>query len=61
MVTKLSKRELEVLDLLAKGLTSRQIADTLFISVQTVHVHRKKQPIPVHIYTQRVTYFCCFS
>ncbi|PRD49037.1 LuxR C-terminal-related transcriptional regulator [Sphingobacterium haloxyli] len=38
---KLSKREMEVLALLAQGLSSQQIGDKLFISVQTVHVHRK--------------------
>lgn len=38
---KLSKREMEVLGLLAQGLTSKDIADRLYISLQTVHVHRK--------------------
>lgn len=37
----LSKREMEVLTLLARGLSSQQIAEKLFISVQTVRVHRK--------------------
>lgn len=37
----LSKREMEVLNLLAQGLTSPQIADKLFISPFTVQVHRK--------------------
>lgn len=40
-VPKLSKREMEVLTLLAQGLSSREIADKLFISVLTVRVHRK--------------------
>lgn len=40
-VPRLSKREMEVLALLANGLSSQMIADKLFISVQTVHVHRK--------------------
>lgn len=37
----LSKREMEILSLLAKGLTSKQIGDQLFISITTVNVHRK--------------------
>lgn len=38
---KLSKREMDILPLLANGLSSYQIADQLFISTQTVQVHRK--------------------
>lgn len=37
----LSTREIEVLSLLAKGLSSKQIADTLYISVHTVYRHRQ--------------------
>lgn len=37
----LSQREIEVLCLLAKGLTNKEIADRLFISVNTVLSHRK--------------------
>jgi DNA-binding NarL/FixJ family response regulator len=37
----LSKREEEVLSLVNKGLTSKQIADKLFISFNTVKTHRK--------------------
>lgn len=37
----LSKREIEVFQLIAKGFTNPQIASTLFISSQTVAVHRK--------------------
>jgi Response regulator containing a CheY-like receiver domain and an HTH DNA-binding domain len=40
-VPKFSKRETEVLTLLAKGLSSKQIADSLFISKETVRMHRK--------------------
>ena len=40
----LTERELEVLRLLAAGLTQRQIAERLFISISTVHTHT------VHIY-----------
>jgi DNA-binding CsgD family transcriptional regulator len=35
----LSKREREVLDCLARGMTSAQIADDLFISENTVKTH----------------------
>jgi len=40
----LTERELEVLRLLAAGLTKKQIAERLFISASTVHTHT------VHIY-----------
>ncbi|MBU0766044.1 MAG: response regulator transcription factor [Bacteroidetes bacterium] len=38
--TKLTIRELEVLQLIAKGLTDQEIADKLFISQRTVNGHR---------------------
>lgn len=37
-----TRRELELLKLLNKGMTSRQIAETLYISVHTVETHRRK-------------------
>jgi two-component system, LytTR family, response regulator len=37
----LSKRESEVLKYVLEGKTSNEIADTLFISVNTVHTHRR--------------------
>lgn len=39
---KLSFREKEIIQLLAKGLISKQIADKLFISVNTVNTHRQR-------------------
>ncbi|HZL09199.1 MAG TPA: LuxR C-terminal-related transcriptional regulator [Prolixibacteraceae bacterium] len=39
---KLSFREQEILQLLAKGHISKQIADKLFISVNTVNTHRQR-------------------
>lgn len=38
----LSLREQEILQLLGKGLISKQIADQLFISVNTVNTHRQR-------------------
>ena len=37
----LTKREIEVLDLLVKGLCAKEIADNLFISETTVITHKK--------------------
>ncbi len=37
----LSTREIEVLGLIGKGLTSKQIAENLFVSIHTVNSHRK--------------------
>ncbi len=37
----LTERELEVLQLVAEGLTSQEVAGRLFISVRTVETHRK--------------------
>ena len=39
---KLSFREQEILQLLAEGLISKQIADKLYISVNTVNTHRQR-------------------
>lgn len=41
-VGSLTKRELEVAQVLARGLTNQQIADELFISVRTVETHVKR-------------------
>jgi DNA-binding CsgD family transcriptional regulator len=38
----LSKREKEIVRLIADGFSSKQIADKLFISLNTVNTHRKK-------------------
>lgn len=40
--TGLSKRELEVLQLMANGLSNEQIAERLFVSVNTVKTHSSK-------------------
>lgn len=39
---KITKREVEVLDLLSRGLSSKDIAEKLFISANTVEYHRKQ-------------------
>ena len=41
LIEKLSDREREVLDCIASGLTTHEIADKLFISKNTVETHRK--------------------
>jgi len=38
----LSARELEVLRLIARGLTNREIAERLFLSVRTIESHRAR-------------------
>jgi len=39
--TRLSKREKEIISLIARGLSSYEISDRLFISIHTVNNHRK--------------------
>jgi LuxR family maltose regulon positive regulatory protein len=41
LLESLSERELEVLELIAKGLTNREIASRLFLSLNTVKVHTR--------------------
>jgi DNA-binding NarL/FixJ family response regulator len=41
LIEKISEREKEVLDCIASGLTTNEIADKLFISKNTVETHRK--------------------
>lgn len=38
----MTDRESQVLELLSEGLTSREIADKLYISEETVRSHRKR-------------------
>ena len=39
--SELTERELDVLRLLAEGLTKREVAATLFLSYSTIHSHTK--------------------
>ena len=41
-IESLSNRELQVLQLIGKGLSTRQLADTLNLSVKTVESHRQR-------------------
>lgn len=40
-IYKLTPRELEIIHLISRGLSNKQIADTLFLSLFTVETHRK--------------------
>lgn len=52
----LSKRELEILSLVAKGYTNQQIAERLFISIRTVkkHIENMNDKLDVHNRVQAV-------
>jgi len=56
MVEPLSKRELEVLQRIAEGLTNREIADRLYLSLNTVKVHTRNiyGKLNVHSRTQAI-------
>jgi len=55
---RLSKREREVLKLVAEGYTNRQIADILFVSVKTVLGHRTSvmEKLGIHNRTELIKY-----
>ncbi len=46
---KLSKREKEIIQLIAEGLTGKEIAEKLFLSFHTIHSHRKNISKKLHI------------
>jgi DNA-binding NarL/FixJ family response regulator len=41
-VSRLSNRELQILQMIGRGLSSRQIAETLHLSIKTVEAHRQR-------------------
>jgi DNA-binding NarL/FixJ family response regulator len=49
MISPISSRETEILELLYRGLNILQIADQLFISPHTVHTHIKKIYTKLHV------------
>ena len=53
----LSERELEVLQLIADGLTNSEIASRLFLSLNTVKAHNRNiySKLNVHSRTQAIT------
>ncbi|MBD3289758.1 hypothetical protein GF337_13205 [candidate division KSB1 bacterium] len=57
LVEPLSKRELEVLKLIAAGFTNQEIGEQLFISLNTVRTHTKKinYKLDVHNRTQAIS------
>jgi LuxR family maltose regulon positive regulatory protein len=56
LIEPLSERELEVLQLIAEGLTNREIASRLFLSLNTVKAHTRNVygKLDVHNRTQAV-------
>lgn len=47
----LTERELEILDLVARGKTSQQIADQLYLALETVRTYRKRIYAKLGAYT----------
>ena len=48
----LSKRETEILELLTQGLTNKEIADRLGLSVETVRVHLRRTYEKLHVHSR---------
>jgi DNA-binding CsgD family transcriptional regulator len=57
-VSQLSKREIEILGLIAKGMASKEIAEQLFLSVNTVNNHRQRiiEKMDVNNTSEALTY-----
>jgi DNA-binding NarL/FixJ family response regulator len=54
----LTKREIEVLQFIAQGLTNRKIAEALFLSIRTINTHRTNlmQKLDIHDTARLVRY-----
>lgn len=50
--TKLTPRQIEILELICDGLTEREIADSLGISHHTVHVHKNNIMQTLHLHSK---------
>ncbi len=46
---KILPREIEIIRLIADGLTNHEIADKLFLSIVTVDTHRKNMLVKLHL------------
>ena len=55
----LSSREMDIINLIIKGLTEQLIAESLFISKHTVHSHRKNifRKLGIHSNSELIRYF----
>lgn len=56
-VSCLSPRELEVVNLTARGLTSGEVAPKLFISIETVKSHKRR--VIAKLQAVNMTHACC--
>jgi len=57
-LTRLTRREREIISLIARGQTGREISDSLFISLRTVETHRKNimSKLGLHTVAELVRY-----
>jgi DNA-binding NarL/FixJ family response regulator len=62
-IAELSDRELEVLTLIGRGLSTREVAEKLFISVKTVEAHKErlKEKLKLHNSTELLRFAVQFT